>query len=335
MVLRRTFEDLKQENRGNIAPFFIFVNDGNRDVKFIGLAVPGSINKKVEECLEVITINKLEGQIKNYRATFTILDVKEINRKWLEDLENGNGLNSEYAPIKWKLWVENGGYNELVNKNIEEEHKYQNLNQTCFEKNLLENIDINELNYLVKNIDEVKFNVINKIIDNKNQYFSEDKTEVEDKKKIIKPGKDKDYIAEYIKKQIIGLIGENIILKIEKDRLINSKQIELVQKANEVEWSSKDQGDGLGYDIKSFDIKDGEIVNKYIEVKTTVGQDKDFEITINEVEKSKYLNINGLYAIARVYNLDINKRTANYYFKEGNLENHYVLEAREYIAHRK
>lgn len=335
-VLRRTFDHLQKGNRNNIAPFFIFMKEEKRDVKFIGLAVPGSFYRSTDECLEVVTIHKSEGQIKNYKAIFTILDIEEINRKWLEDLENGKGLASEYVPLKWKSWVEEGDYNTLSAKDIEENPiGKQDLNKLISEKDLIENININEFNDLIANIDKLEFKITYKPTDNKKQEDSDNTTKIKDKKKFTNYKKNKNYVDEYIKKQIIGVIGEAIILKKERERLSNSKQIELVQKMKDIEWSSKDIGDGLGYDIKSFDIKDGKVVDKYIEVKTTIGPDNDFEITAPEVEKSHELNENGIYAIARIYNLDIGNKSADFYFKEGNLESNYKLKTSVYIARRK
>ncbi|WP_045517864.1 protein NO VEIN domain-containing protein [Clostridium sporogenes] len=333
-VLRRTFENLRKGNRDNIAPFFIFIKEERRDVRFIGLAVPGNPNKSIEECLEVVTIDKPEGQIKNYKAIFTILDVQQINRKWLEDLEEENGLLSQYAPIEWKVWIEGAKYNTLLAKEIEEQIG-QDSNESNTEKDLLENINIDELDELVKNIDKLLFEITYKPIDDKRQKNLVNTTEFQNKKKFIKSKRNRDYIEEYTKKQSIGIIGEVIILKNEEERLKNSGQPKLAKKVQDIEWSSKVVGDGLGYDIKSFDIKDGEVINKYIEVKTTIGEDKDFEITANEVEKSKIFNEDGIYAIARVYNLDIKNKTANFYFKEGNLESNYELKTSVYTAHRK
>lgn len=335
-ILRRTFDDFKKGNRSNIVPFFIFMKEKNRDVKFIGLAVPGSFYRSIDECLEVVTIDKLEGQIKNYKAIFTILNIEEINRKWLDDLENSNGFTSEYVPIKWKEWVEEVEYDTLLAKDIEDNQiGQQDLNKFRNEKDFIENINIDELNDLIVNIDELEFEITYKPIDNKKQEDSGNTTKIKNKKKFSNPKKNKNYAEEYIKKQIIGVIGEAIILKKERERLSNSKQVELVEKVNDIEWSSKDIGDGLGYDIKSFDIKDGKVISKYIEVKTTIGPDNDFEITAAEVEKSHELNENGIYAIARIYNLDIENRTAEFYFKEGNLESNYELETSVYTARRK
>lgn len=335
-ILRRTFDDFKKGNRGNIVPFFIFMKEKKRDVKFIGLAVPGSSYKSIDECLEVVTTDKLEGKIKNYKAIFTILDIEEINLKWLEDLENSNGLTSKYVPIKWKEWVEKGDYGKLLAKEIEQDLiEQQDLNKLIIEKDLIESININEFNNLIANIDKLEFKITYKSTDNKKQECSGYTSKIKNKRNSNNTKKNKNYIEEYIKKQIIGVIGEAIILKKERERLINSEKLELVEKAKHVEWSSKDIGDGLGYDIKSFDIKDGKIVNKYIEVKTTIGQDDDFELTAVEVEKSYELNKNGIYTIARIYNLDVKNKIADFYFKEGNLESNYELKTSVYIAHKK
>lgn len=182
---------------------------------------------------------------------------------------------------------------------------------------------------LVKNIDELTFKVTNKEIDDKKQNNARNKS------KSTKPKKNRDYIKEHKKKQIIGDIGENIILKNEIDSLKNSGEAELIKRADAVEWSSKVIGDGLGYDIKSFDIKDRKIIYKYIEVKTAIGHDCGFEITASEVEKSQELNKKGMYIIARIYNLNIKNKTANLYYKEGYLEKNYDLKPSVYIANKK
>jgi hypothetical protein len=63
----------------------------------------------------------------------------------------------------------------------------------------------------------------------------------------------------------IGKKGEQIALGYEKCRLQNEGRMDL---ADQVVWASKEEGDGLGYDIRSFEV-DGSVL--FIEVKTTVG----------------------------------------------------------------
>lgn len=145
-----------------------------------------------------------------------------------------------------------------------------------------------------------------------------------------KKGRKKDYAKEQKNKQDIGDFGEELILKAQKEWL---KKIGRGDMADKVEWSSKKHGDGLGYDIKSFYVDDnGDIINKYIEVKTTLGKDKPFEISINEVEKSDELSHMGKYILLRVYNVDLENKTFNYYYTEGPIEKSYNLSPTVFLA---
>lgn len=80
----------------------------------------------------------------------------------------------------------------------------------------------------------------------------------------------------------LGNAGEAFVLGIEKQRLLSAGRGDL---ANSVKWVSRDEGDGAGYDILSFE-PNGE--KKFIEVKTTNGGAKmPFVLTKNEYEFSK------------------------------------------------
>jgi hypothetical protein len=63
----------------------------------------------------------------------------------------------------------------------------------------------------------------------------------------------------------LGLDGEAFVEEIERDRLSKAGRDDLAQK---VAWVSKNVGDGLGYDIESYEA-DGTPI--FIEVKTTKG----------------------------------------------------------------
>lgn len=55
--------------------------------------------------------------------------------------------------------------------------------------------------------------------------------------------------------------------------------------ADKIEWTSEERGDGLGYDILSFDSEGEE---RYIEVKTTrKGKSLPFYLTANELRSSR------------------------------------------------
>jgi len=93
----------------------------------------------------------------------------------------------------------------------------------------------------------------------------------------------------------IGSSGEEFVLQYEKQRLISAGRTDLV---NDLEWTSKEKGDGAGYDIRSFNIDtDAEL---FIEVKTTkLGKYLPFYISDNEVEFSKAYSEQ--YSLYRVY----------------------------------
>jgi hypothetical protein len=87
-------------------------------------------------------------------------------------------------------------------------------------------------------------------------------------------------------KKIKGNRGEEIVLRVEKDKLIAVNRHDLAAK---VEWLSKNT-DGLGYDIESYETDlDGKNERKiYIEVKATLQNElTPFFISRNELEVSK------------------------------------------------
>lgn len=256
-----------------------------------------------------------------------MLDIPIINRKWIDDLDNDIGYDSKYAPDKWKEWIDEGYGENIKPKEIVND----NMDFFYDENYMLSKLDIDKINKVIDKIDDYSFDISYNIQSCKNKINEMQKGRILP----IKLKSNKDYIEQYIKKQQIGIIGEYIILNHEKEMLKKSKHIELIKRAGEVEWSSKVYGDGLGYDVKSFGIKDGQVVEKYIEVKTTVGNSKDFQITATELYKSRVLSVEGFYVIARVFNLDIENRKADYYYDEGCLDNNYDLEPSIYIAKKK
>ncbi len=95
----------------------------------------------------------------------------------------------------------------------------------------------------------------------------------------------------------IGDLGEIWIYKHEKEFLESHDKKKLAEK---VEHVAKIKGDGLGYDILSFEL-DGN--PKYIEVKTTKGnKNSTFFVTRNELEKS--IIEKDSYFLYRVYEYD-------------------------------
>lgn len=98
---------------------------------------------------------------------------------------------------------------------------------------------------------------------------------------ILRPTK-KDYLERESRNASLGLAGEEFVMQYEHFRLVQLGQSAL---ADKVEHVSKTKGDGLGFDVLSFD-KNGR--EKYIEVKTTAfGKETPFFISRGEAGFSK------------------------------------------------
>jgi len=83
--------------------------------------------------------------------------------------------------------------------------------------------------------------------------------------------------------RILGRLGEEFTVAIGRWRLLSFGRDDL---ATKVEWIAETYGDGLGFDILSFDENDDS--EHYIEVKTTsLGKHFPFYVTANEVRCSE------------------------------------------------
>ena len=100
--------------RKHIAPVFVFQKYCGRDIMFCGLAVPGDRRMNPQDALVSVWAQNNDGRYQNYKAIFTVLDVPYIDPRWLDDLENGMGYESQYAPKVWKNWVDRGSYSPLI-----------------------------------------------------------------------------------------------------------------------------------------------------------------------------------------------------------------------------
>lgn len=116
-ILRTCFEKLENNDRDSIIPFFIFQKVKGRDVRFLGLAVPGDDRLTKEEQLISVWSQKDGRRYQNYKAIFSILDVSTIDRRWLMDLKNSID-NSKYEPEVWKEWQKKGRCKHLTAKKV-------------------------------------------------------------------------------------------------------------------------------------------------------------------------------------------------------------------------
>lgn len=121
----------------------------------------------------------------------------------------------------------------------------------------------------------------------------------------------------------LGESGELFVMDYERQRLSKAGRSDLV---NEIEWTSKEKGDGAGYDIRSFiPERDEEL---FIEVKTTnSGKYQPFLISENEVAFANQYSEQ--YALYRVFRFTASPKLFSLY---GNLAEHVHLNPQVYRA---
>ena len=126
-ILRNIFQlatSNKEEDRKKIPPIFVFKKAGGRDVKFLGLAVPGIKGKPMKDWLTAVWgVNRSGDRFQNYKSYFTILNTASgsefqegagINLAWLTDITLGTAYESKFAPKEWKRYIDNNNYSALV-----------------------------------------------------------------------------------------------------------------------------------------------------------------------------------------------------------------------------
>jgi hypothetical protein len=125
------------------------------------------------------------------------------------------------------------------------------------------------------------------------------------------------------KNRSLGECGEAFVMNFECFRLERAGRPDL---AKEVEWSSKENGDGLGYDIRSFNLEREEEL--FIEVKTTSsGKYQPFFISDNELEFSRERARQ--YSLYRVYEFST---SARFFQLPGAVDQYVNLQAKTYKA---
>lgn len=131
-LLEKVFNEMHcYSDLQDIPPFFIFkkVPNSGRDIKFLGLAVPGNPHIPPDRDLVSFWRSKGDERFQNYEAYFTILDEGEIRKEWIHDLLYDHS-NLRYAPHKWKKYIKEGkeGIVALSAKSvIEMPNKYQQM----------------------------------------------------------------------------------------------------------------------------------------------------------------------------------------------------------------
>lgn len=132
----------------------------------------------------------------------------------------------------------------------------------------------------------------------------------------------RDYLERETRNRSLGLAGERFIVDFERWRLLKSG---LGQLADRVEHKSQTAGDGLGYDVLSFNM-DG--TERLIEVKTTAfGEETPFYVSSNELGLSR--SEPQKFRLCRVFDFRIAPR---FFELTGPVEQHFYLDPATYRA---
>ncbi len=100
---------------------------------------------------------------------------------------------------------------------------------------------------------------------------------------LSRKGRKIDFAERDARNRQLGKLGEEFVVKLEQRRLLLAGRDDL---SGKVEWVAETLGDGLGYDVRSFDDQDDS--DKLVEVKTTgLGKYFPFYVTLNEVRCSE------------------------------------------------
>lgn len=115
LALRDYFEASQSAaGRGRVPPILLFAKAGSAtDVVFRGLLVPGNPAVPTDEQLVAIWRTAKGERFQNYRASFSVLDVRNVRRDWLEQVIAGHA-HGDKAPVAWRDWVNSGYPRRLI-----------------------------------------------------------------------------------------------------------------------------------------------------------------------------------------------------------------------------
>ena len=132
----------------------------------------------------------------------------------------------------------------------------------------------------------------------------------------------RDYLEREARNRSLGLAGEMFVLAYERWRLI---ELGAERLANRVEHVSATQGDGLGFDVLSFEATGRE---RLIEVKTTAfSETTPFYVSVNEVQVAQERSEQ--YRLYRLFNFRVSPRL---FELPGAIETHCRLDPASYRA---
>lgn len=194
-------------------------------------------------------------------------------------------------------------------------------------------VNANESIYIVKYQDEIlviplnqsQNQIIRQEVNIDNVKWSknvEEKSEFKSKQKQFKAYKI-DYLEKYLRNKEVGLDGELFVIAHEMEYLSSKGKHDLIKK---IKHKSVLEGDGIGYDILSFDENENE---RHIEVKTTTSScSTPFFLSENELSYCK--GYPHLFFIYRVYELSEDRKSARIKMISGKDINQYIVSSNSY-----
>ena len=105
-----------------------------------------------------------------------------------------------------------------------------------------------------------------------------------------------DHAENDLQKRKWGELGENLVLQQERVDLVRLGRSDL---ADKVRWVSQEDGDGLGYDIRSYHHSSGE--ERWIEVKTTRCRSEKTPFFLTENERQVAEANSEIFRLVRVF----------------------------------
>lgn len=130
-----------------------------------------------------------------------------------------------------------------------------------------------------------------------------------------------DYLTLYEVQKLIGSLGEQEAIRIEKKRLLKIMP-DLAGRVSKVDL------DSCGFDIRSFDIRGNDIMDIKIEVKTTSSPFKEEPFFMSENERRTMLNNNENYWLYRIF--DTHASSIRYFALRNNVSQLLDLEPIQY-----
>ncbi len=341
---KHTYDILKYMRDGErylLKEFWKLVNGKREGIELQKATTAKDVYFRAYFCAEVLKQNgfiaevdfltyKITKKGKDLLERLNYIEVEELN---LIEIANITGEANFYALCIVRL---NSG--ELMYcGNTEELEKY------CDSTERLQELELDARFNVEKTHQDIKENIDSNIIIDEIENEIKDKRDMvevsfedikvkEKSKKNAKSQTSKgkaDYNKINLSKEKIGKDSEKLVYDWEKERLKKEQREDLAKK---VFWESEENGNGAGYDIKSFEKRNGEYVEIYIEVKgTNKSVNQAFDISINEIEASnEYGDRYFIYRLGEIYS-DVPK----FYKINGKIEENFELEAVNFKARKK